>query len=82
MENTYAHRKQKAVVRLLRDGKPVPNADIRLDGYNGSHRRGGHCKSGWLPGGIYRLCGRPGDSLHPWHRAGDCSEALRKKIPA
>lgn len=30
MENTYAHRKQKAVVRLLRDGKPVPNADIRL----------------------------------------------------
>lgn len=28
--NPYAHRKQKAVVRLLRDGKPVPNADIRL----------------------------------------------------
>lgn len=28
--NPYAHRKQKAVVRLLKDGKPVPNADIRL----------------------------------------------------
>lgn len=30
MDNTYAHRRQKAVIRLLKDGKPVPNADIRL----------------------------------------------------
>ena len=30
MKDSYAHRRQKADVRILKDGKPVANADVKI----------------------------------------------------